>query len=191
MFGLGKPGKAWQWLGDYDAELDKLPTTTRQVPSRLNVILLGFLCSVCVAGGLIGSIAAVASGEGEDLIMLVFMLPIGAIGLGLIPLLRRQSGSGRTVRFEQDGVSVEGKWFGKAEKWTAPYGAFQGVSWRTERVSTKNGMREFGLVELRHHDKDKSIPLYVSVPLLSFVNEDELAAKGRSYAQRLGVPALR
>ncbi len=187
---MHKPGKAWQWLGDYDAGLDSLPTTTHQVPSKLNTILLAFLSIVCVAGGSIGSFAALASGKGEDLIMLAFMLPIAAIGLGLIPLLRRQSGSGRAVLFDKEGVHVKGRWFGKPEVWSAPYSAFQGVSWRTERVSTKNGMREFGLVELRHREPEKSIPLYVSVPLLSFVNEDELAAKGQSYAKRLGVPAL-
>ncbi len=187
---MDKPGKAWQWLGDYDAALDSLPATTHQVPSRLNVIVLGFLSIVCIGVTLISGYMALASGKGEDLIMLGIMLPIGAVGAALIYFVRRQSGSGRTVQFEQDGVSVDGKWFGKAEKWTAPYSAFQGVGWRTERVNTKNGMREFGLVELRHRDREKSIPLYVSVPLLSFVNEDELAAKCQTYAQRLGVPVL-
>lgn len=188
---MHKPSKAWQWLGDYDAELDSLPTTTRQTPSLVNAIALTFLSVCCLGGALVGSVAAVYSGKSEDLIMLVFLLPIGAVGLALIPLILRQRGSGRTVLFEQDGVRVEGKWFGKRERWSAPYSAFQGVSWRTERVATKRGMREFGVVELRHRDRDKSIPLYVSVPLLSFVDEDALAAKGQSYAERLGVPTLR
>lgn len=190
MFGMHKPSKAWQWLGDYDAGLGSLPTTTHQTPSRVNTIALTFLSVCCLAGTIIGSVAALYSGKAEDLIMLIFLLPIGAIGLALIPLIQRQRGSGRTVLFEQDGVSVKGKWFGKREDWSAPYSAFQGVSWRTERTATKHGMREFGVVELRHRDRNKSIPLYVSVPLLSFVDEDALAAKAQSYATRLGVPIL-
>lgn len=192
MFGVLKsPLDAWKWLGDCEADLSEIPTTVRQVPSRLNVFGIGLLAGVCLVCGVVGSYYAVTGTEPGDRIMLVFTIPFALFGLGVIPFIRLSLRSGRTVAFERDGVRVKGQWYRRQEDWSAPYSDFNGVEFRTEQVFTGRGTRWFHVIELRHREREKNIPLFVDAPLFGPMQDDELERIAEGYAQRLAVPLLK
>ena len=191
MFGVLKnPLDAWKWLGDWHADLSELPTTVRQVPSRLNLFFLILMSALLLCAGVVGSYFAATGTEPGDRVMLAFTIPFGLVGLGLVPLIPLSLRSGRRVAFDRDGVAVRGWWYRRLEDWSAPYSAFQGVAWRTEQVFTGRGTRFFHIVELRHREREKTIPLFVDAPIFGPMTDEELSSIAAGYAERLGLPVI-
>lgn len=192
MFGVLKsPLDAWKWLGDCEADLSEIPTTVRQVPSRMNVFWLILFSLLLLGFGIIGSYFAATGTEPGDRVMLAFTIPFGLGGLGLAPLIPLSLRSGRTVAFDRDGVRVKGQWYRRQEDWSAPYSDFRGVEFRTEHVFTGRGTRWFHVIELRHGEREKNIPLFVDAPIFGPMQDEELERIARDYAQRLDVPLLK
>ncbi len=192
MFGVLKsPLDAWKWLGDCEADLSEIPTTVRQVPSRLNVFWMALLAVTCLGCGLVGSYLAATGSEPGDRVMLIFTIPFALVGLGLMPFIWLSLRSGRTVAFDQAGVTVKGRWFRRREDWSAPYSEFRGVDFRTEQVFTGRGTRFFHVVQLRHREREKSIPLFVDAPIFGPMQDDDLERIAAGYAERLSVPLLK
>jgi hypothetical protein len=88
----------------------------------------------------------------------------------------------RHISFGQDGVRVTEVRWGRPHEWRAPYTEFKGVVLR----SWRNDEREhWPILELRHAEPRKTIPLYVGA-----WNSPAPTAALLRYAKRLGVPAL-
>ena len=91
---------------------------------------------------------------------------------------------GRRVHFSDDSVSVrETKW-GLESAWSAPYSAFEGVLLRERTLRARTRTRTFHIVELRHPDPSKSLPIHIALdePL-----PVEVWARA---AETLGLPSL-
>lgn len=104
-----------------------------------------------------------------------------AMVVGALSMLRRR----RTVRFEQDSVWVrERKWF-TTEEWYAPYSDYEGVLWREYTRRSKNSSTTFQIIELKHPDADKTLPLLIST------KKKSPREAWNEYARKLGLTALR
>ena len=108
------------------------------------------------------------------------LLGIGMVAGSLSMLLRR-----RFVRFERDCVWVkERKWF-TTEEWYAPYSDYEGVLWREHTRRSKNSSTTFQIIELKHPEADKTLPLLVST------KKKPPRRDWNEYARKLGLSALR
>lgn len=181
--------EVWRWVGEIDLDLSHLPVTLRQAPAPLNAMLLGVLglagiVTAVVAGGVLGTSGQLHS----TAVQLLTLPPLGG-GIGLLYLAVLSHRSRRELAFEPDGVTVRGRWFRRTENWFAPYGAFDGIAGRARRVLRGRYYRTFHVIELRHPEPEKSIPLFVCAADRD-PREAALQQKARDYAQALGVAVL-
>ena len=186
---LKKQLDVWRWLGETALDLGKRPVTVRQAPAPSSVPLLGLLGLVCLAvSGVV--VAVFASVDGLPLRVL-FPVPLAvAVGTGLLFLAALARRSGRDLSFEQDRVSVKGRWFRRLEDWSAPYTAFEGVEGKAERVLRGHHFRTFYVIRLRHPEPEKCIPLFVHFPGFRGMDSGVFAQRTKDYAQALGVPVV-
>ncbi len=181
--------EVWRWVGEIDLDLSHLPVTIRQAPAPWNAMLLGVLglagiVTAVVAGGVLGT-----SGQLQPAAVQLLTLPPLGGGIGLLYLAVLSYRSRRELAFAPDGVTVRGRWFRRTENWFAPYSAFEGVEGRARRVLRGRYYRTFSVIELRHPEPEKSIPLLVCVADRGS-GETVLRQKARDYAQALGVSVL-
>ena len=122
---------------------------------------------------------------GAPIYVMAFVAMFPLLGVGMVVgslsmLLRR-----RFVRFERDCVWVkERKWF-TTEEWYAPYSDYEGVLWREHTRRSKNSSTTFQIIELKHPEDDKTLPLLVTTKKKS-PRQD-----WNDYAHKLGLTALR
>ncbi|WP_167228019.1 hypothetical protein [Pelagibius litoralis] len=178
----------WRWVGDYALDLSKLPVTVRQAPAPMNAPLLAILGIACLVVSVLASVGLSGSGQ-LSRTMLPEVLPVLAGG-GLLYLAFLSRRSGRDVSFEHSGVSVKGLWFLRAEDWWMPYSAFDGVEGKAERVLRGQYYRTFYVIQLRHPEPEKNIPLFVHYPGSRGMDQAVLAQKTKDYAQALGVAVV-
>ncbi|MGI9412906.1 MAG: hypothetical protein ACR2PM_04515 [Hyphomicrobiales bacterium] len=113
----------------------------------------------------------------------VAMFPLLGIGMvvGALSMLLRS----RVVSFKDDGVAVKERSWLTAQEWHAPYSEFEGVLWREYTRRSKNSTTTFQIIELKHSEPEKTLPLQVST-------KKKLPRRDwDDYARRLKLPALR
>ncbi|MDJ0895882.1 MAG: hypothetical protein QNJ92_12135 [Alphaproteobacteria bacterium] len=189
MLGILKnPTDAWKWVGEHEVDLGSLPVRVRQAPSRFNAVIGSLFCLLLIIVPLGGGYMSVVA-DGESVAMVAaFMGPLFLLGLAMVPFIVLSLRSGRTVVFDGSGVAARGKWFRRTEDWSAPYSGFEAVEWRIEDVWTGRTTRTFYVIELRHREREKTIPLFVHAPMFGGMDDRELAGKAKVYADALGVP---
>jgi hypothetical protein len=111
---------------------------------------------------------------------------LAAVLLGLAGWLWwRQSGRPHVIRFERDGVSVSERGAFGVRRWQARYDEFDGLMLRTVAAASPAGRTTYEIIELRHPDPDKTLPLY------AVRSRSEPRERWQALAGLLGVPALR
>ncbi|WP_299392882.1 hypothetical protein [Pelagibius sp.] len=181
--------EVWRWVGEMELDLSRLPITLRQAPAPLNAMLLAVLglagiVTAVVAGAVLGTSGQLHS----TAVQLLTLPPLGG-GIGLLYVAVLSHRSRRDLAFASDGVTVRGRWLRRTENWYAPYSAFDGVEARAERVLRGHFYRIFQVIELRHPEPEKSIPLFVCAAD-SGPGETVLRQKARDYAQAIGISVL-
>jgi len=169
----------WQWVRPR-VDVAALPVEVNLSPSRI-VAVFGL-----IFGGIWFSISLpLVTGIGPANVgifafAMIFPL-IGATFMlaSLLAFFRR-----RRVTFGHDGVEVVGRSLFGRESWSARYDDFQGVLYRTRTVNRKNGSTTYQIIELRHHEPDRSLPVYVATTTTPPRGEWE------NYARAFGLPAL-
>lgn len=123
---------------------------------------------------------------GSDMSLPVFaflaafaLIGAGAVYGGFAALHRRE-----WAVLGQEGVDHHSVRLHGSKSWSLPYSAYQGVLYRIARVHTKKRHIDFQIVELRHDDPEKCVPLYVSRA------REVPRTKLESYARALNLPAL-
>ncbi|WP_420348758.1 hypothetical protein [Pelagibius sp.] len=190
MIGLLKRQlEVWRWVGGIDLDLSSLPVTIRQAPAPLNAALLVVAGFGGFAAGALATAVLLSSGELSVASALLLALPSLCIGAGLLYLAALSYRSGRDLAFASDGVTVRGRWFRRMENWFAPYSAFDGVEARAQRILRGSYYRTFYVIELRHPEPEKSIPLFVCAAAAG-PSEEVFQQKAKNYAQTLDVASL-
>lgn len=178
--------EVWRWVGETDLDLSRLPVIIRQAPAPFNAALLGFLgLAGVVTAVTVGGVLTSAGHMDTAAVQLLTLPPLG-VGVVLLYLAVLSHRSGRDLAFSPDGVTVRGRWLRRREDWSAPYGAFDGVEARAERVLRGHFYRTYHVIELRHPEPEKSIPLFVRAAD-GGLSETDLRQKAKIYAQALGV----
>lgn len=90
----------------------------------------------------------------------------------------------RKMTFDGLGVTVEGNWFLGRRKWSLPYSAFEGVLYREAHAANGMGGGTIQIIELRHEDPGKTVPLLVEE------SNEAPRERWKNYARRLKLPAL-
>ena len=92
--------------------------------------------------------------------LLVLVLP--AVGLAILVSslywLKRE----RRVHFSETSVSVRETTWGLQSAWSAPYTAFEGVLLRERTLRSRTRTRIYFVVELKHPDPKKCVPLHIT-----------------------------
>lgn len=92
------------------------------------------------------------------LVLVVPAIALAVIGSSVYWLKHR-----RRAHFSDKDVSVrETKW-GLESAWSAPYTAFEGVLLRERTLRGRTQTRTFHIIELRHPDPGKSLPIHIAV----------------------------
>jgi len=181
--------EVWRWVGEIELDLSRLPTTVRQEAAPVNAVLLALIGVAGIVTAVTAGAVLTSSGQMRSTAVQLLTLPPLGIGAGLLYLAVLSYRSGRDLAFAPDGVTVGGRWFRRTEKWYAPFSAFDGVEGRARRVLRGRYYRTFHVIELRHPDPEKSIPLFVRAAGHGS-SETALRQKAKDYAQALGVSAL-
>lgn len=166
---------------EFALDLENLPQTLDLSPRRVD--RLGFLLigSCFVAFFAVLALGADVEGIGQWLFLSAF-LAIGllALGTGLRQLVRR-----RVACFDAAGVTVRERSLTGARSWREAYDGFEGL---LVKEASRHGEHDqavmFDVVELRHAEADKCLPVY-SAPAAPATRR-----QWEAYAARLGLPAL-
>jgi hypothetical protein len=111
---------------------------------------------------------------------LLATIALGAAGW----LWWRQNGKPHVIRLERDGVVVAERGMLGVSRWQARYDEFDGLMMRRLSAASPTGRTTYEVIELRHPDPRKTLPLYaVRSPTPPRERWQELAGL-------LGVPAL-
>jgi hypothetical protein len=162
----------------FAADIEQLPADI-EVPRReaSPAILFIFLIMAFFAFQILSSLA----GPG-------FAAPVvfAAVALvaGLGWLWWRNRGQPHRIRFEQDGVQVIEQGLLRSRTWQAPYSDFKGVQLRRRGAKSTKGKQWYQIIELKHPDDHKTLPLYVEK------STDPPHDRWRAYAALFGVQAI-
>ena len=161
-------------LNDPSGEVDLSPSKTVAIVQMLFAAVWVSFC-----------IPLVFSFGGAPIYVMAFVAVFPLIGVGLMAgalsmLLRR-----RNVRFEKDCVWVKERTWFTTEEWYAPYSDFEGVLWREHILRGKNSTTTFQIIELKHPEAEKTLPLRVTT------KKKPPKRDWDDYARKLGLPALR
>jgi hypothetical protein len=141
-------------------------------PFPLIVVAFGLFISYQLFAALLGGLA------------LPVML-LGGAALVLAALLWwRQSGLPHLLSFDKEGVTVTERRLIAAKRWRAGYSEFEGLMLRTIQARSPSGKTTYEIIELKHRDPDKTLPLYAAR------SSSEPRARWKALAELLGVPAL-
>ncbi len=169
------------WLGRVNVDLKTLPQTVDLSGSRLAATVM----LVFAGGWTIFALSIFASFMKAPAYMGVFAAIFPIIGLALLAnsirmLLRR-----RIVKFEPAGVTVHERKLLSETEWYARYSEFEGVLLREHTRRNKNSSTTYQIIELKHPDPSKTLPLHVST------GTRPPRSAWESYGQKLALPALR
>lgn len=166
---------------EFALDLENLPQSIDLSPrrvDRLGPLLIG---SCFVAFFIVLALAADVEGLGQWLFLSLFLV-IGllALGAGLRQVVRR-----RIACFDAAGVTVRERSLMGTRSWREAYAGFQGL---LVKEASRHGEHDqaimFDVVELRHAEAGKCLPVY-SAPAAPATRR-----LWETYAARLGLPAL-
>ena len=93
-------------------------------------------------------------------LLLVLIFPIAALALLATTFYWTQRA--RRVHFSETRVSVRERRWGRDSAWSAPYEAFEGVLLRERSLRSRTKTQVFHVVELKHPDPAKCLPLHIT-----------------------------
>lgn len=113
------------------------------------------------------------------------VLTIGAIMAVLSILLWRRRERQDTISFESKRVEVTEAGPLKDTRWEAEYPDFEGVLMRTRVAKSGNSRATYQVIELKHSDPKKTLPLFVDM------TRKTPTERWKAYAELFNLPAIR
>ena len=112
-------------------------------------------------------------------------LPVGALLTVLIAFLLWRFGRQNIMQFEKNGVMVTEAGALKDVYWEAVYTDFSGVHMRTRKAKSGRTQTTYQIIELKHPDPEKTLPLYVEK------TKNVPKTRWQRYARLFDIPPVR
>lgn len=161
----------------FAAEIDGLPAEVAVKRAGGSIVPLFFLL-------LVPFIFFQFLSSAMPVLVTVFTIVMSAGIIGTIALAYRNAGRPHLMRFDKDGVEVTEQRLIGVRRWHAPYDEFQGVQLRHVTARASAGKAYYEIIELKHRDPRKTLPLYVAR------TKNEPSERWQAYARLFRRPAL-
>lgn len=113
------------------------------------------------------------------------VLPLGAVMAFVFMRMMARSGRKNIIRFEKNGVVVTEVGLMSDKHWQADYSEFKGVYMRRRIAKSGRTNSTYQVIELKHQDESKTLPLYVDL------SSKAPTSRWQSYADLFNLPAVK